>query len=551
MDDAAAIKGPITFNRHIAPILFEHCAPCHRPGQAAPFSLLTFEEARKRAAQIAEVTASRYMPPWLPECAEDEFVGQRRLTAGQIALLARWAAEGAVEGDRADLPSPRQWTDGWHWGEPDLVVKLPEPYTLPAEGRDVYRNFVIPLPTTNRHYVRGFEFRPGNFGVVHHAFIRVDRTGESRRRDAEDAEPGFAGLHMPASAQAPDGQFLSWQPGKLPVRGGAGQTWTLEAGGDLVLQLHLQPSGKPEKVQPAVGFYFTSRPPAVTPTKIGLSAYTIDIPPGESNYSVRSSYTLPVAASVLAVLPHAHYLAAELKATARLPDGSEKRLLHIPRWDFNWQGDYHYRRPVRLPKGTVIAMDYRYDNSTNNVRNPHHPPQRVRYGVQSTDEMAELWLQLLTDGTNETAILNRDFQPRISEDAIAYNEYLLRLNPADAVAHIEIGKAQLFLGRELEATQHFLRAVELAPNNDEAHYFIGLMNRMRNQLEAAARAFETAIRLNPQNAKAHGNLGLVRLQQGDSRRGETHLRQALRLNPEDTVARQMIDSLDRAKGGRP
>jgi Flp pilus assembly protein TadD len=387
--------------------------------------------------------------------------------------------------------------------------------------------------------------------VVHHAFLRIDQTGECRRRDALDPEPGFGGLHTPAGAQAPDGQFLSWQPGKIPIRGNDAHIWTLEPNGDLVFQLHLQPSGKAEMVQPSLGLYFTDTRPILPPFKIGISSFAIDIPAGVRDYRVKESYTLPVDVTLYALLPHAHYLATELRAVATLPDGGQKRLFYIPRWDFNWQGEYNYTRPFSLPKGTTITMDYAFDNSTNNARNPNQPPQRVRYGIQSTDEMAELWLQVRPRNTNDFALLARDYQPRVFNDAIAYNRYLLGLNPQDAKAYAEIGKASLFLGRQVDAASYFKRSIDLAPDFDEPHYFLGLLLRMSGKLPEAARQFETALRLNPQNHKAHGNLGLVHLQQSNLERAEIHLKEALRLNPDDAVARNSLQLIEQARQSKP
>jgi hypothetical protein len=363
-----------TFNKDIAPLIFNHCALCHRPGQAAPFSLLTYEDARRRANQIVEVTQRRYMPPWLPEPGHGQFAGERRLTAEQIDLLQQWAAVGAPEGDPSDLPPLPQWKDGWQLGVPDLVVKLPQPYHLRAAGRDVYRNFVIPIPSNAARYVEAVEFNPGNTRVVHHAFLQFDRTRQSRRLDERDAEPGFDGLHPPRGVETAAGHFLSWQPGKQAARNPMGLAWTLEKNADLVLQVHLQPSGKIEEVQPSVAFYFTDHPPTNRAFKVGLRFFDIDIPAGQSDYVLEQSYVLPVAVRLLALLPHAHYLAREMRVSAAFPDGNSQSLCWIRHWDINWQGDYRCREPVFLPKGTKLTMRYTYDNSTNNIRNPNHPP---------------------------------------------------------------------------------------------------------------------------------------------------------------------------------
>ncbi len=543
-------SGTLTFSRDIAPIVFNKCSGCHRPGQSAPFSLLNYPDVKKHARQIGEVTARRYMPPWLTEPGYGQFVGERTLTLEQIGLIQQWVAEGAVEGVVSDLPPLPKWTEGWQLGEPDLIVTMTQPYTLGPEGKDVYRNFVAPVPVNETKYVRAVEFQPGNRRIVHHAFIRFDRTSESRRWDEKDPEPGFSGLHTPVSAQTPSGHFLSWQPGKIPSKGAEDLAWTLERGTDLVLQMHLQPTGKPEQIQSSVGFYFAAKPASKLPFKIGLSSLTIDIPAGQNDYFFEEQFQLPVDVDVLGVLPHAHYLAKEMQGFATLPDGSRRWLFLIKDWDFNWQGDYQYRQPVPLPKGAALTMRYTYDNSTNNARNPNHPPARVRYGLQSTDEMGEMWLQVLAHNTNDLAILTRSYQPVLFKQAAAYYVYLLERNPRDARAHNELGKISFFQGRIAEAAARFHAAMESQPDYDEPHYFLGLMARVQGRAAEAKAEFETALRLNPENFKAHGNLALIFMDERNLSQAEDHFRSALRINPDDTVARENLAIVLQAKGAR-
>lgn len=367
-------RGTVTFNKDIAPIVFGHCAGCHRPGEAAPFPLLNYGDVNKHAAQIAEVTRSGFMPLWLPEDGHIELLGRRGLSVGQRGLIQQWVAEGAPEGRAEDLPPLPKWSEGWQLGAPDLVVRMPEAYTLPAEGRDVYRNFVIPVPTKSARQVRGIELRPSS-KAVHHAFIRFDRTDECRQQDAQEPGPGFAGMTVPSSAYSPAGQFLGWQPGRGPSLAPEGLSWELPAGVDLVLLMHLQPRGKPELIQASVGFYFTDTLPTNTPAKLSLKVYDIDIPTGATHYEVEKSLKLPLDVDLLATLPHAHYLGRRLEAFARLPDGTRRTLLLIPEWDFNWQSDFRFARPVFLPKGAELGVNFTYDNSTNNARNPQHPPR--------------------------------------------------------------------------------------------------------------------------------------------------------------------------------
>jgi Flp pilus assembly protein TadD len=540
---------PLTFHKDVAPIIFNHCSTCHHPDEAAPFNLLTYADVKKHTRQIADVTRRRVMPPWLPEPGYGDFISQRLLSEREIQLVQRWVDQGAPEGDARDAPAPPVWREGWQLGQPDLIVELPQPYTLAADGKDVYRNFVAPIPTSTRRYVKGIELRPGNAKAVHHAFMLIDPTRDSRRRDEQDAEPGFPGLHTPPSAQSPAGHFLSWQPGKLPISGPEELAWTLEKNSDLILQMHLRPTGKPETIRPLVGFHFTDKPPTRTPLKFGLWTHAIDIPPGDANYTVRDTYVTPVDLEILRVLPHAHYLGRQLHGLATLPDGTQRWLIRIDHWDFNWQGDYAYTKPMFLPKGTTISMQYTYDNSTNNARNPNQPPRRVRYGVNSSDEMAELWLQVLPRQPADAEVLEKDFQPRILNSAISYNTYLLGLDPNNAKAHTEIGKGNLFLNRRTEAFRSLRRAIELKPEEDEPHYYLGLLFRMNSQLPEAKAEFQTVILSNPEHYKAHGNLGLILLQEGNFAEAERHLQSALKINPEDTIARDALAELARARVG--
>jgi mono/diheme cytochrome c family protein len=387
-----AFAQQVTFTRDIAPIVFSACASCHRAGGPGPFSLTTYQQVRQRATQIARVTGSRFMPPWKVEPGVGHFVGQRNLTPEELALIDRWAREGAPEGDRAALPPLPKWPDGWLLGSPDLIVSPEETYVLQAQPTDEFRIFAIRLPVTKRTYVRGIEFHPGNARVVHHANIRIDRSDATRRQDENDPLPGYDGL-MPRSAEYPDGHFLGWTPGQVAPLVSSNLAWTLEPGSDLVVQLHLQPSGAVEQVRPEIGLFFSDRPPTRTPTILRLGSQGIDIPPGEPRYVIRDAYTLPVDVDLLAVQPHAHYGAREIRGTATLPDGTTRPVMHIKEWDFRWQHVYRGVEPIPLPKGTRLSMEYTYDNSSENLRNPQLPPARVYWGQRSKDEMGDLWFK--------------------------------------------------------------------------------------------------------------------------------------------------------------
>ncbi len=535
----------VTFNRDVAPIVFEKCAGCHRPGQAAPFALLTYQEAKKHARQIAELTQRRQMPPWLPEPGYGEFAFDRRLNPEQLAILQRWVAEGAVEGESGDLPALPQFSERWQLGEPDLVVRLPQAYELREEGKDVYRNFVFPIPVSTLQYVKGVEFLPGNAKVVHHAFINVDDTRQSRRLAEKENPPGFDGMELPESAVMPGGQLLGWQPGKTPSFSSERLAWVLRTNTDLVLQLHLHPSGKREPVQPTLGFYFTDQPPTNVPFRIKLARFDFEIPAGASNYVVEQSYELPVDVRLLRVLPHAHYLGKDLQSYAWLPGGEKRWLIWIKDWDFNWQGDYQYAQPVFLPKGSQLVMHYTYDNSAANARNPNQPPKPVRHGLQTTDEMAGLVFQAVTRARADRDILAKHYAEYFVRVSMDYYRFLLQRNPQDAEAHVKLGRGLVAQGQTSEGIAHLKSAVRLKPEDDKAHYELGYVYVLQNRLQEASEEFQTVIHLNPNDHQAFGSLGWICLKEGKLPEAQTYFETALRLNPDDLVARQ---NLDRLKG---
>jgi len=538
--------GSVTFNKNIAPILFEQCATCHRPGESGPFNLIHYAEVKKRAEKIAEVTQTGFMPPWLPEDGHEELLDRRRLTVEQIGLIKQWADEGAPEGNAADLPPPPKWTEGWQLGPPDLVVTMPEVYTLPGEGRDVYRNFIIPIPATGNRFVKGFEFRPSS-KAVHHAFIRLDRTHESRLLAAGESAPGFPGMIVPPATESPTGHFLGWQPGRGHTRSPDGLPWTLPGGADIVLLLHMQPRGKPEPVRPSIGFYFTDLPPTNTPVKIGLKSYAIDIPAGATNYSVEQKVVLPVDSDLLALLPHTHYLGKRLEGYAVLPDGTRKTLLLIPQWDFNWQSDFRFKNPVFLPKGTTLGMLYTFDNSTNKLRQPQNPPVEVKYGLQTTQEMAELHFQLLAHNAGDRDRLAEAANRFALGDVVALDEHRLREDPSDAEALVGIAKVALSRGDIRRAEGLFRQAIVVRPGLADAHYSLSVVLLEQTRLPEAEWECLEALRLDPLHFKAANNAGLCCMRQGKLDAAAAHFQEALRLHPGDKMAQENLEMVVNAK----
>ena len=527
----------LTFTKDIAPLVFKHCARCHRPGEAGPFSLLTYEDVRKRAAQIVRVTQDRFMPPWLPEPGYGRFAGERRLNDRQIAMLAQWVEEGAVEGDPAHLPPAPQFPEGWQLGEPDLVVTMPEPYALPAGGPDVFRYFVAPIPVKGRRYVRAFEFRVDNPRILHHASVGVDPTSTSRRLDEEETEPGFSDKDLASNLADPTGQWLSWTPGKQPYMGSEDVAWVLQPNTDAVFVMHMLPSGKPERVQAKVGLFFSEKKPTHVPALLRIGSQTIDISAAEKNYRNHDRYVLPVDLRVLSVYTHAHYLCKTMKGYATLPDGTRKWLIHIKRWDFNWQDEYRYAEPLFLPKGTTIEMEYTYDNSASNLRNPNHPPQRVVYGPNSWDEMGDLWLQVLTTSEEDRDLFEKDHGRKQFLDSIAMYEQILRHNPESFKGHLGLGNAMHAQGRFDKATAHIRHAIRVKPDSAMAHYNLGIVLGSMNKPEEAADQYREAIRMRPTLSDAHNNLGVLLLRSQQLDEAIRYFQQALKVDPDFTGAR--------------
>lgn len=395
-----------TYTRDVAPILWRNCAPCHRRGEVAPFPLLTYRDAAKRAQFLSEVVESRRMPPWKAQPGYGVFRDCLLLTERERQAIAAWAGAGAPEGNPADLPPPPVFPTGWSLGEPDLVFRMPEPYRVESDGEDDFRAFVIPIPLACDQHVVAFEFRPGNRRVVHHAKLFCDPSGRSHQRDVADPAPGFASL---GSADIGQPAIWEWTPGTVPRFPPEHAGWILKAHSDLVLFVHYHPSGRPETDQSSVGIYLSKQPLRRLIAGIPLASERIDIPPGEKRHLVTASATLPADAHAYVVMPHAHYLLREMWLKATRPDGTVLPLLWIDDWDFNWQGQYAFAQPVALPRGTRLDLVAYYDNSAENPRNPNHPPRRVRFGPASTDEMLGCHIQVIPDDPSSYPIFRKQW----------------------------------------------------------------------------------------------------------------------------------------------
>ena len=566
---------PVTFNREIAPVVFHSCAICHHPGEAAPFSLLTYSDVKKHARQIAEVTRLRIMPPWLPEPQELKFADEMRLPDSQIELIRKWVEQGEVEGDPADLPPQPKFAEGWRLGTPDMVLTAEKPLVLPPQGTDTYWNFIFHVPIEETRWVKAVEIRPGDKRYVHHANILIDREGSSRKREAQPGA-GFGGMEIRIESQVfePDSHLLFWKPGTVPYIEPEGMALRLDKGTDLILNTHLQPSGKPETIQPSIGLYFTSQPATKFPMLLQLENDSkLDIPAGEKAFVVSDEFTLPVDVQLLAIYPHAHYLAHDIEASVAFPGGTRQTLIHIPDWNLNWQAVYRYAAPVLLPKGTVVTLRYTYDNSEQNALNPNHPPARVKAGNRSKDEMCHLWLQVLPvnfDPANgdprmvlQEALARHnvnndptDFEAHYNlaamlqargkvNDAIPQYQAALDLRPDDPVANNGLGSAWLSEGEPGKAAPYLRVALKNRPDYFDAHYNLGNALVSQGDFQAAAQEFQLALQAQPNDANAEANLGSALAEMGQLAAAKSHLERALQIDPNHSLARENLEELQR------
>ena len=488
----------ITFSEHVAPIIYDNCAVCHREDGVGPFPLIEYEAVKRRSRQISEVVSSRFMPPWKPDPEfGPKFKGERRLLEKEIEILNTWFATGSQPGNLDAAPSAPEFPDGWQLGEPDLVIEFPEPYVLQAEGSDVYRNFVVDVPIDSRRYVRAIEFRPSSQLAIHHALVQVDKSSTSRQRDEAEPGLGYDGMGIGAAAP-PEGQLIGWTPGQAPYESVPGTAWRLDPGSDIVVQLHMLPIGKEQKVSPKIGLYFTSEPPIRESFVLQLREFDIEIEPGEKEYRVEESMRIPVDSEIVGLYPHAHYLGKELSAYAEFPDGSRHWLFRIPDWDFNWQGDYRYEEPFRIPGGSELHMVYVYDNSSSNIRNPSKPPERVLGGWGSKDEMAELSIQIM---------------PIRSSDLAELEKAQLQYNVASAGGRsryaYNIGNYFEMQGHLEKAGEYYFDAVKIDPSFASAQFKLGYVLERLGNSGGAEERYRTAIALQPQLIPA--NIGLARI----------------------------------------
>jgi hypothetical protein len=398
---AGTVATPVTFYKDVLPVLQKNCQTCHRPGEMAPASFLTYESTRPWAKAMKTAVLTKKMPPWFADPHYGKFANDRTMAESDIHTLVSWVDAGAPEGDAKDAPKALKWTQGWRIGQPDAVITMPIEYHIPASGTIDYQYIVVPTGFTEDKYVQMVEARPGNTKLVHHIIAFVREPGNPWMKDAkpgvpyapkepelspedqkkqEEAEANMPGIPFP-------GDFLvGYAPGTIPEVMKPGQAKLIKAGSDLVLQMHYTANGTAGTDISRVGLVFSKTPPSVRVLTINTANVTFSIPPGAPDTQVNAKMTLQQDATLVNFLPHMHFRGSSFEYRATYPNGEKEVLLRVPHYDFNWQLTYDLAREKKLPKGTVIEAEAHFDNSTNNRFNPD-PTKEVHYGEQTWEEM--------------------------------------------------------------------------------------------------------------------------------------------------------------------
>ena len=393
-NEAPPPKAKPTFAANVAPILYRSCVSCHRPGEIGPFSLVGYDNAKKWSKMIATVTAQRVMPPW-KATGHGQFLDENTLTDEEIETIQNWQANGAPRGPVKDEPKPPVFTSGWTLGEPDLILKPDKPVTVEAEGKDEYRNYVLKTNFPETRYLSAFDCKPGNKSIVHHMVVFLDEKGFSQNVEKKrgDGKGGYLTDGGISPGFIPDSVPYVWVPGERARHLPKGVGIELKPGATLVMQIHYHRDGKPETDLTRLGLYFTKEKPAKNSEVEVVIDFNLKLPAGKVT-PWEKTFPIPYDATIYSVMPHMHLLGQAMKAELILPDGTTRELVNVEKYEYNWQFNYAFKEPVKVPKGSKLHVTASYDNSPANARNPHNPPQDVHWGEQTTDEMFVLLFTL-------------------------------------------------------------------------------------------------------------------------------------------------------------
>jgi len=378
-DTKKGSKDAVTFNKDVAPIFYANCVQCHRAGEIAPMSLMTYKEARPWARSIREKVTTREMPPWHADPRHGAFSNDRRLAQKDVDTILAWVEQGTPEGSPKDLPPAPKFAEGWNIGKPDAVFYLPQEFTVPAEGVVEYKYFTVPTKFTEDKWVQAAEIRPGDRRLVHHIIVNVQdpNTKESGpEAGGNQAERGF--------------KLAGFAPGEQPKVFPPGTAKLVKAGSNLIFQMHYTPNGEAGKDRSYIGLIFATGPIQKKVLTATATNARFVIPAGDPNYEVRSSWTAKEDVEIVDLMPHMHVRGKDFIYTAVYPDGRSEVVLSVPKYDFNWQLLYRLKQPLFLPKGSRLDCVAHFDNSTGNKYNPD-PTTEVRWGPQTWEEMMIGW----------------------------------------------------------------------------------------------------------------------------------------------------------------
>ncbi|MBI3683118.1 MAG: cytochrome c [Acidobacteria bacterium] len=421
---AAASKpaAPVTFYKDVLPVLQKNCQECHRPGEAAPMTFMTYQQVRPWAKAIRATVLGKKMPPWFADPSHGRFSNARVLSQAEIDTLVAWADAGAPEGKAKDAPPPAEWVQGWNIGKPDLVVEIPEPFPVIAEGTIEYTYFAMPMNLKEDTWVQAAEVRPGARPVVHHVIAFLRGPESKWMRDVEYGKPyvpkrGERGANRRANnegaseAGGPGSELLvGYAPGLQPQIWRPGQAKLVKAGTDVIFQMHYTANGKASTDQTSIGLVFAKAPPTERVMTLPASNNKFIIPAGADNHRVDSQITLQADSRLVGLMPHMHLRGKSFEYRAVYPTGETEVLLAVPKYDFNWQLFYYLSEPKVFPKGTRIECTAHFDNSANNKYNPD-PSKEVRWGDQSWEEMMIGWFDIAFDVKMEPAKIFRGDKP--------------------------------------------------------------------------------------------------------------------------------------------
>ena len=410
-----------TFSKDVAPILQQHCQTCHRPGEAAPFPLLTFEQARPWAPSMKRVVKEKQMPPWFADPSVGHFANDRSLTEKDISTIVAWVNAGAPQGDPKDMPAPANFVDGWGIPKPDMIFQLPHPFSVPASGMVEYQYVILPTGFTEDKWVQAAEARPTDRSVVHHIIAYVREPGSNYFKGQKpgvffEAPPPKQDEKNDTSA-LPSDFLVGYAPGQNAEILRPGQAKLIKAGSDIVLEVHYTPTGTATTDQTRVGVVFAKEPPKERVLTLSAVNGTFKIPPGDPNYRVDAAFDVPKEVKLVALHPHMHTRGKDFEYRLVFPNGDTQTLLKVPAYNWHWQLWYNLDAPIALPQGTKIECTAHFDNSPNNPENPD-PTKTVIWGQQNSDEMMVGFFNLVFDAK----LPAKDLLPKAkSETPVAKN----------------------------------------------------------------------------------------------------------------------------------